>query len=52
MEALALGGLTETGLLLALFGHRDASAECLITGVETDMMTATEQGRTRFKRPD
>jgi hypothetical protein len=30
MEALALGGLTETGLLLALFGHGAVVAECLL----------------------
>jgi hypothetical protein len=28
MEALALGGLTETGLLLALFGHAALVASC------------------------
>jgi hypothetical protein len=34
MDALALGGLTETGLLLARTGHADAVAACLLLGVK------------------
>ena len=34
MEALALGGLTETGLLLTPNGHAAAVSACLLLGDE------------------
>src|SRR5580693_3653818 len=45
-EALALGGLTETGPLLALFGHAGAANRCPLT--EVKRKSYFRAGRTAF----